>query len=83
MVPSRRTFALYDWLRDRATNLYPTLPNYQADLATPPQLIPLHLNLYHQPCGAIAGNSVVFLWGKLKRLVNGNCPLVRYPHCPF
>ncbi|HIK25530.1 MAG: Tab2/Atab2 family RNA-binding protein [Thermosynechococcus sp. Uc] len=40
MVPSRRTFALYNWLRDRALNLYPTLANYQADLATPPQLIP-------------------------------------------
>ncbi len=40
MVPSRRTFALFHWLQERHAHVYPQLANYQADLATPPQLLP-------------------------------------------
>jgi len=40
MLPSRRTFALCHWLQERHTEFYPRLENYQAELATVPQLLP-------------------------------------------
>ncbi len=40
MLASRRTFALCHWLRERHAHVYPSLANYQAELAEAPQLLP-------------------------------------------
>ncbi len=40
VLPSRRTFALYDWLQDRFQSFYPQQPGYQPLMPAPPAFDP-------------------------------------------